>query len=383
MKVCIVTPDFPLEGSGGRGGVGTYSEMLAKALIGRGVEVHVVIYGQSQGTQSTALAVHLHFIELPWIRYFSTFFPGTWQSLRLARFLRELDRQHQFDVFEMFNDEGVTLFPVALFGRRTVFRMHSSLRQHIVHKGEPFNWQRNFAVWLDRRSARAARHWVTHSEFHSAEMAFEYGLDPAELIVIPHCTSAESQFAPAQPKSVVAYIGSLDRRKGVDVFLEAAPTILKAFPSARLMVIGRDSGFSKEKSWKQWFEETYGSDPRVKFTGSVTDEELNRLWGKIEILVVPSRYESFGLTVIEGFSRGKSVITTRAAALPEVAGDAAVLVEPDNSMELAEAIKSLLEDPEKAEIVAARGRARYLECYTPEIFADRIMSLYSAVASGT
>jgi glycosyltransferase involved in cell wall biosynthesis len=179
---------------------------------------------------------------------------------------------------------------------------------------------------------------------------------------------------------VVAYIGSLDRRKGIDVFLKAAPAILSSCPSVRLLVIGRDTGFSKDKPWKQWFEDTYGSDPRIDFTGYTSDERLQKLWENIGILVVPSRYESFGLAVIEGFSRAKAVITTRAAALPEVAGDGAILVEPGNSIDLAEAVIDLLEDPARAARTAVQGYERYLRSYTPEIFAERIMKLYSGIA---
>jgi hypothetical protein len=384
MKVCLVTPEFPLDSSSGRGGIGTYSETLAKALIARGVEVHVVIYGALQPSQPlrSKVAVHLHFVELPWVRYFSSYFPGFWQSVRLAQALSLLDRQHHFDVFEMYNDEGVTLFPVLMFSGRTVFRMHSSIRQHIVHKGEAFTWRRKFSVWLDRRAARSARNLVTHSKFHTTEMAADYGLEHSKFVVIPHCTWPISSIKPLPSTSTVAYIGSLDRRKGIDVFLQAIPLILTACPSANFVVIGRDTGFSKEKPWKQWFEDTYGPNPRVDFTGSVSDEELDGHWERIGIIVVPSRYESFGLAVIEGFSRAKTVITTRAAALPEVAGDGALLVEPGNSIEISEAVTSLLEDPEKAARTAARGYEVYLESYTPEIFADRIMRLYSAIAAG-
>lgn len=382
MKVCIITPDFPIGIGGGRGGAGTYSETLTRALVGRGVEVHVVIYGEFRSTQTlqSAIGVHLHFVELPWVRCFSSVFPGLWQSVRLAWFLRTLDQKHRFDVFEMYNDEGVTLFSVALFKERVVFRMHSSIRQHIVHKGEALNWRRNFSIWLDRRAARTARHWVTHSEFHSAEMASEYGLERSQVVVIPHCTWPESCVKPIAPAPVVAYIGSLDRRKGIDVFLKAAPAILSSCPSVRLLVIGRDTGFSKDKPWKQWFEDTYGSDPRIDFTGYTSDERLQKLWENIGILVVPSRYESFGLAVIEGFSRAKAVITTRAAALPEVAGDGAILVEPGNSIDLAEAVIDLLEDPARAARTAVQGYERYLRSYTPEIFAERIMKLYSGIA---
>lgn len=384
MKVCIVTPEFPI-GLAGRGGVGTYSETLANALTERDVEVHVVLYGDPRPAEvpENVGRVHIHFVDLPWIRYFSSAFPGLWQSWRLASFVRALDQRYRFDVFEMYNDEGVTLFPVVLFRNRTILRMHSSLKQHIIHKGQPFNWKRRFSVWMDLVAVRAARHWVTHSEFHASEMAAEYDLERSDVIVIPHSTRYGSSVSSASGDAVVAYIGSLDRRKGIDIFLEASPAILKSCPSARLLLIGRDTGFSSGKSWKEWFSEVYGHDPRVEFVGSVSDDVLLKLWDSFQILVVPSRYESFGLAVIEGFSHTKAVVTTRAAALPEVAGEAAIVVDPNNSAQLAEAVISLIEDPVKAAKVAALGHERYLQRYTPELFADCITALYSRIAKPT
>ena len=374
MKVCIVTPEFPLETSKGRGGVGTYSETLAKALLSRGVDVHVVIYNDKPLSQPlrSVLPLKLHFIHLPWVRYFSSYFPGLWQSVRLRSFLRKLDKQQHFDVFEMYNDEGVTLFPVMYFKRRTAFRMHTSIRQHIVHKGEAFNSRRNFTVWLDKRAARAAAHLVTHSNFHSAEMAAEYGLELSRFTMIPHCTQPD--WAPVSGRAV-AYVGSLDRRKGVDVFLEAVPRILASCPDAKVLVIGRDNGFSK------WFGDRFGDDTRVTFTGAVSDQEIQKLWARIGILVVPSRYESFGLTVIEGFSRGKAVVAARSAALPEVAQDGAVLVEPGDPAAIAVAVTGLLNDRDRAAALAARGYDIYEKSYTLDVFADRIMTLYSAIAT--
>jgi glycosyltransferase involved in cell wall biosynthesis len=383
MRVCIVTPEFPLESSSGRGGVGTYSENLARGLLSREVEVYVVIYGERALTAPlrSALPVHLHFAHLPWVPYFSSLFPGLWQSFRLWLFLRKLDRQYRFDVFEMYNDEGLTLFSVMGFKRRTAFRMHTSIRQHIVHKGETFNRSRNFSVWLDRVAARAARHLVTHSAFHSAEMATEYGLDPDRFVVIPHCTKDVAEPRDEPSGSVVGFIGSLDRRKGIDVLLQAAPAILTACPSATILVVGRDTGFSKDTSWAAWFEKTLGPEPRVRFAGPVGDAEMERLWDSISILVVPSRYESFGLTVIEGFSRRKAVVTTRAAALPEVAKQGAVMTEQGDPGGLADAVIDLLRDPSAATLQAARGYRTYLDFYTLDIFADRIVRLYRSIAA--
>jgi glycogen synthase len=382
MKVCIVTPDFPLEHSHGRGGVGTYSERLAEALLSRGAEVHVLIYGDAPPEKLAAkLPVQVGYITLPWVRYVSGLLPGVLQSIRLWRALRALDRRFRFDAFEMYNDEGMTLLPVIFLRSRTIFRMHSSLRQHLTHKGQPMNRQRRFAVWLDRLAARSARNLVTHSQFHANEMAAEYGLDREKIQVIPHCTpEVETAVCDSLPL-VVTYIGSLDRRKGIDVFLAAVPAILQAVPAARILIVGRDTGFSSGVPWSAWFEQTFGVESRIEFTGPVSDSALEKYWSMTGILVVPSRYESFGLTVIEGFSRRKAVVASDAAALTEVARDGAIMVPPGHSEALATAVIGLLKDPDLASNVAGCGYRAYLPSYTPQIFADRIMDLYRGIAS--
>jgi glycosyltransferase involved in cell wall biosynthesis len=385
MKVCIVTPEFPREDSPGRGGVGTYSETLASALLARGVEVHVVIYRDHPltGSLRSDLPVRLHYVQLPWVRYFSSLLPGLWQSLVLARFLRRLDRVQRFDVIEMYNDEGITLFPLLAFRSRTALRFHTSVRQHVVNKGERFIWRRRFSAWLDKMAARAAAHMVTHSRFHVAEMADEYGIDPQKILMIPHCTRGSEAAGCDTSLPVVGYIGALDRRKGIDVFLNSIPGILERCPQARILIVGKDMGCQPGMSWKDWYLKTHGPDTRVDFTGSVTNSALEDLWHRIGIIVVPSRYESFGLIVIEGFARRKAVVASAASALQEVAEGGAILISPENSPELSEVVVELIQDPELREKIASDGYRRYQAHYGLDVFAGRVYDFYQGIAAGS
>ena len=94
---------------------------------------------------------------------------------------------------------------------------------------------------------------------------------------------------------------------------------------------------------------------RVRFTGRVSLEELQRYYAQALALVLPSHYEGFGLTVLEAMAAGCPVICSHAASLPEVGGDAAVYFDPYNDRELAESLLRVAEDPELRQQLQLRG----------------------------
>ncbi|MDQ3896402.1 MAG: glycosyltransferase, partial [Actinomycetota bacterium] len=96
----------------------------------------------------------------------------------------------------------------------------------------------------------------------------------------------------------------------------------------------------------------------VVLTGLVSDDELAALYNGATVVVHPSRYEGFGLPVIEAMHCGTPVVTTNASSLPEVAGEAAVLVDPDNPLGFAEAVQELYDDPARRVALAERGLDR-------------------------
>ncbi|TDJ30986.1 MAG: glycosyltransferase family 1 protein [Gammaproteobacteria bacterium] len=138
------------------------------------------------------------------------------------------------------------------------------------------------------------------------------------------------------------FVGTLEPRKNLQRCLEALAK-LKTLGSElpRLIVTGG-------RGWKMeplhLSVTALGLEQQVEYVGSADDTELSALYAGCDFLVFPSLYEGFGLPIVEAFSFGKPVITSNVSAMPEVAGDASLLVDPNSVDEIANAMKRLITD---------------------------------------
>jgi glycosyltransferase involved in cell wall biosynthesis len=123
-----------------------------------------------------------------------------------------------------------------------------------------------------------------------------------------------------------------------------------------------------------------GLGDRILRTGRIPRRELDALFSEARALTFPSRYEGFGIPVLEAMSRGVPVIASTAAALPEVVGDGGVLIDPDDIDAWGEAmVKMLLDDQHREEIIA-RGSARAAG-FTWNASADALVRAYRTAYS--
>lgn len=121
----------------------------------------------------------------------------------------------------------------------------------------------------------------------------------------------------------------------------------------------------------------YNLSSRVKFLGSVTEEELPSLYKGARGLLFPSLYEGFGLPVLEAMACGTPVVTSNCTSLPEVAGDAALLIDPLNTQELQDAIERLEKDSSLREKLVAKGFDR-AKLFTWEKTAQKVQEVLNS-----
>ena len=144
--------------------------------------------------------------------------------------------------------------------------------------------------------------------------------------------------------------GGLHFRKNAELILAAAPLLLERYPELILAVVNHTNPMYAERARKL--------GPRVQLLGFVSDEALHALYTAATVVWYPSRYEGFGLPVVEAMACGASVVASNSSSIPEIAGEAAMLVDPGNARAHVDAISGLLSDPLAREQFALLGRQR-------------------------
>lgn len=202
------------------------------------------------------------------------------------------------------------------------------------------------------RSARRAERVLTGSEQTKRDLIEDYAVAEDRIVVTPY--GVDPFYGPEGPRREGRYalfVGAIQPRKDPQAALEAL-ALLNG--DLRLVMVG------PEKRGGQEVRETIrrlGLQDRVELTGHVERHELAALYRGAACLVFPSRYEGFGLPVVEAMASGTPVVAARTGAVPEVAGDAAVLVEPGDPVALAGGIERALADRDRL-IAAGLERAR-------------------------
>jgi glycosyltransferase involved in cell wall biosynthesis len=200
------------------------------------------------------------------------------------------------------------------------------------------------------RSARRADRVLTGSEWTKRDIVERYGVPAERIVVTPY--GVDAAFSPEGARRegppYMLFVGALQERKAPDLALLA---LEKLDGDLRLVFAGPDRGLGEVLPLSA---KAMGLENRVEFTGHVEREELAALYRGAACLVFASRYEGFGLPVLEAMASGTPVVAVRSSSIPEVAGGAAVLVERD-AEELAAGIERAISERDR---LAAAGLER-------------------------
>jgi glycosyltransferase involved in cell wall biosynthesis len=189
------------------------------------------------------------------------------------------------------------------------------------------------------------------SEHTRDDVCARYGVERAKTRVIHPAPSLPRGEEEPPPGPYLLAIGDLRRKKNLLRLVQAFSRLRRDGLPHRLVLAGLDAGEGAR------IKAAAGSDP-VELTGWVSDQRLDALLRGADLLVHPSLHEGFGMVVVEAMVRGCPVAAARATALPETAGDAAVLFDPLDSADIARAITAVIGDPELRDGLAARGGER-------------------------
>ena len=239
---------------------------------------------------------------------------------------------------------------------------------------------------LVRASVRRAARVIAISAFTRRDLVTRYGIAEERIAVIHLAAGpafhvlddARSQRLPeGVSEPYVLAVGNLEPRKNLARLIEAfAAVALESGVTAKLVLVGKSKG--QEASLARLVEQ-HGLRERVVFTGFVEEDQLVLLYNRAALFIYPSLYEGFGLPPLEAMACGCPVVASNVTAIPEVLGDAALLVDPTSVSAMAEAMRDVLRRDELARDLRARGlrqAARYSWAraaqQTREVYSDAI-----------
>ena len=276
--------------------------------------------------------------------------PAQWQHLTVARYLARPHRSTNADVVHstFYLTRALRDFP----GRPHVVTVHDMIPELF-----PESRRRADKITDKRRYVDQAAHIICVSESTKADLLRIFGDVQAPISVIPH--GVNPRFAPTGaripgfPREYLLYVGKRDGYKDVATLINAMPHLVDEFPDLILVLVGGGPLTARERDHIT----RLGLSDRV-VQRSVADIDMPAAYSGARAFVFPSRYEGFGLPVLEAMACGVPVILANSSSLPEVGGDAAVFFEPGSATGLADVVSSVRSNATEAEELSQRGRTR-------------------------
>ncbi|HEY8025436.1 MAG TPA: glycosyltransferase [Burkholderiaceae bacterium] len=408
-SVVLISRDYPPDHSGG---IATFTKALAEALAAQGDLVHVITQGATGNRVIFEHGVWVHYVPVRHMERSPQALARNiprhiwdWSAVALEECER-IATHRAIDAVEapIWDCEGAAFL---LHGHwRLVTSLHTPLHFWIESQQQTQaqarsdgneQWMASFArpmlqlereLMMDAGAVRANSRAITQE----IEQAYGFTFDRAKLRLIPHGMAPlaiESATASARKRNAgveVLFVGRFEARKGIDVLLHVIPLVLQALPHVVFRLIGDDTiagpggaTFKEEFLARQAQQEWLG---RVAFCGRVSDEALQQAYAACDIFVAPSRFESFGLVLLEAMRAGKPVICCAAGGMPEVVahGVNGLVIEAGSAAALAHAITTLAGNPLQRAEMGDAGKRVFDEKFTAARMAQASTVLYSPAA---
>lgn len=313
-------------------------------------------------------------------------FPHGVFSPRSQLLLPGLLHRKRVDVFHSTN----YMIPLPAFPRRggsirCVITIHDVIPLIFPHHAPRSKKSRLFPIYkaLMREIGRRASMIITDSEASRTDILKHLRMTAGrtDRVRVAHCgvgadyTPAPAGRPPSTPRTVL-YVGRADPYKNLATLIHAFTRARRDLPDpVRLRIVGADDPRYPEP---RALARQLGVDEWIEWTGYLSDSAMVQAYRDASVLVHPSRYEGFGLQVIEAMASGLPVICSRGGSLPEVAGEAALLHEANDVPGFAESIRRVLSDPSLAAALRAKGLVNAAR-FTWERTVREVLAVYESV----
>jgi len=254
--------------------------------------------------------------------------------------------------------------------------IHTDLQRYI-HQLE---WRLTFEAWKVIINSK--------SMLNELQNSFKLPLD--KLVLIPNGTDPDLfsfKFDPntirgnfaAPHEQIILYVGRVVTEKGVQILLDAAPSVLSACPGARFIVVGTGYYLDEMRGKAQHL----GISHNVQFMGYVSDDDLKKLYKIANVVCIPSLYEPFGIVALEGMAAQVPVVTSDAGGLTDFVehGVTGITTYAGNASSLAWGLLEVLRNQELSDGLRKEAYDRVKNIYNWKLIAKRTLAVYEEVLS--
>jgi glycosyltransferase involved in cell wall biosynthesis len=388
------------------GGQGVYMRYLSKALVDAGHTVDVI-----SGPPYPHLDPRVRLITLPSLDLFEnglgSLRPHHLKSLsniiewlsqltggfaepltfgrRAVKYLRQ--HGHNYDLIHDNQSLSYGMLEIQDMGLPLVTTVHHPITSDLrIALAAARTWKERMFIrrWhsflkMQKKVIKQLRHIVTVSDCSRQDIARDFGLQPAG-ISLAHNGIDIDVFKPVpgverNPRRLMATCSADAPLKGLRYLLHAYARLLKRYPDLELLLVSKPNPGGKTERLVQHL----GLADKVRFVNGISTEQMVQYYAEAAIAVVPSVYEGFGLPAGEAMACGVPVVSTDGGALPEVVGDAGVIVPAKNVDALVGAIDALLQDPQRRTELGARGKQRIEKNFCWQVCARQMTAYYRQV----
>jgi glycosyltransferase involved in cell wall biosynthesis len=242
-------------------------------------------------------------------------------------------------------------------------------------------WRWHSFIGMQKRVSRTLPRIITVSHSARNDISRDFSIPAHKFSIVPNGIDTKL-FYPLDeierdPNRVIVTNSADTPLKGL-FFLFQAVAELEKIQNIWITVVGEPK---KDGDMVKLIQKL-GIGHRINFTGRIDHQEFVRQYARAAVAVVPSVYEGFGLPAGEAMACGVPVISTTGGALPEVVGDAGILVQPANSAALAGAMRELLNNPLRAQKLGIKGYKRVHKHFTWQRAAEKTVAAYREVING-
>jgi starch synthase len=377
MKIAFLTSEYPHQLTGSSGGIGTSIKNLSQSLIQFGVDVRILIYGQSVDGIFKDGDITVQQIKNIKFKGLSKLFT----QRKITKIINDLYTQKQIDIVEAVDWCGMTSF-IQPKNCPIVIRLNGSDTYFCHLDNRPVKWINKFH---EKRALKYADGYISVSQF-TANITKEIFKQNFEYTIIPNGVDSSNFIIDNNSlENTILYFGTLIRKKGVLDIPFIFNLVVERIPNAQLILVGHDSYDIKTRSESTWllmqnlFSEK--AFKNVVYKGKVSYGEIQKTISHSTVCIFPSYAEAFPVSWLEAMAMSKAIVASNIGWANEMLenSESAMLSYPSDHGNFANDIVEILQDKILQNKLGSSARQTFLVNFSSAVIVNKNLDFYKKI----